>query len=114
MRWWGGAIVLGLALLGCSHKCPDDDDGKCKRSGKESLQPAAQEPGYLVVMCEPACDDVSDNGASLGPSPIVRVPVKPGAHTLALRSGAVKRELATTVEAGQTTAQRVKMVATTP
>jgi hypothetical protein len=77
-----------------------------------SLEPPSQspgEPGFLTVVCSPFCEDVADNGRSLGPSPIVRLAVVPGAHRITLRRGDDTKVISVQVVAGQVTAQRVQM-----
>lgn len=52
-------------------------------------QPAASPPmlsGLLTVVCTPACDQVLDGSANLGPSPVFKVEVKAGRHRLKLRT----------------------------
>jgi hypothetical protein len=65
--------------------------------------------GYLTLVCNPQCDDVLDNGQSLGPSPIVHVAVTPGQHRITLMRGGQKKVITAIVVAGQVTAQRVSM-----
>jgi hypothetical protein len=67
------------------------------------------ETGYLTLVCSPQCDDVLDNGRSLGPSPIVHVEATPGQHRITLVRGDQKKVITTVVVAGQVTAQRVSM-----
>jgi serine/threonine-protein kinase len=67
-------------------------------------------PGYLTVVCDPACDSVVAAGHSLGPSPVVRASLKPGTHAVLLRrSGSPSQSISVTIVSGQTTARRVKM-----
>ena len=40
--------------------------------------------GTLKVICFPGCDQVVDNGASLGPSPVVRRNASVGSHRIKL------------------------------
>ena len=69
-----------------------------------------EEPGFLTIVCTPYCDDVVDQGRSLGPSPVVRVAVKPGQHRITLkRSGQPNKVISVIVVSGQVTAQRVSM-----
>jgi hypothetical protein len=71
---------------------------------------ATGERGFLTIVCNPFCDDVKDNGKSLGPSPIVRVAVPPGEHRLTMqRKGVPTKVVTVTVVAGQATAQRISM-----
>ena len=80
----GGAVAIVLvasfALVGCTKRCPDGspaDDGKCTPGTRsESLvAPPAEEPGYLVIVCTPSCDEITEEGRSLGPTPLLKVPV---------------------------------------
>jgi serine/threonine-protein kinase len=71
--------------------------------------PGKGEPGFLTVMCVPACDSVTAGGRSLGPSPVVRAALPPGNHGVGLRAGAKKKSLSVTITSGQTTARRVTM-----
>ena len=114
----GGAVAFvlaaSIALSGCRKRCPDGstaDDGKCSPGSRtESLVAApAEEPGYLVIVCTPSCDEITEEGKSLGPTPLLKVPIAPGQHKLALRSGVAKRELNVKIVSGQTTAERVAM-----
>jgi serine/threonine-protein kinase len=69
-----------------------------------------EEPGFLTIVCTPFCDDVLDQGRSLGPSPVVRVAVAPGQHRITLkRSGQAPKVISVIVVSGQVTAQRVSM-----
>lgn len=67
-----------------------------------------EEPGFLTILCNPACNDVADQGKSLGPAPF-RVPVRPGTHRLTLKSGASTKVISVIVVSGQVSAQRVSM-----
>ena len=79
--------------------------GSAKDPAKEK-----EEPGFLTIVCTPFCDDVSDGGRSLGPSPVVRVPVKPGQHRITLkRAGQPNKVISVIVVSGQVAAQRVSM-----
>ena len=86
-------------------------DRRCMSAGNESADAdiVAEEPGYLVVVCQPACDEVTADNHSLGPSPVIRAPMKPGKHHILLRAGALTKEITTDVVAGHTAAQRVSM-----
>ncbi len=67
------------------------------------------DPGFLTIVCNPFCDDVLDNGRSLGPSPIVHLSVKPGSHRVTLKKGSMNKVISVIVVSGQVTAQRVSM-----
>jgi serine/threonine-protein kinase len=69
----------------------------------------ASDPGFLTIVCNPFCDDVLDNGRSLGPSPIVHLSVKPGSHRVTLKKGTMSKTVSVIVVSGQVTAQRVSM-----
>ena len=60
-------------------------------------------------MCNPYCDDVIDQGKSLGPSPVVHLSVPPGSHRVTLKKGSQKKVISVVVVSGQVTAQRVSM-----
>jgi hypothetical protein len=64
---------------------------------------------FLTVVCVPACENVEDNGQSLGPSPVYKRPIKAGQHALRLRWADPPREKSTSVDAkaGQTASVRV-------
>jgi hypothetical protein len=68
-----------------------------------------EEPGFLTVVCNPFCDDVSVQGRSLGASPVVHVSVKPGQHRVTLRRGTTNKVISVIIVSGQVTAQRVSM-----
>jgi serine/threonine-protein kinase len=68
-----------------------------------------EEAGFLTVVCNPFCDDVSVSGRSLGPSPVVHVSVKPGQHRVTLKRGTSSKVISVIVVSGQVTAQRVSM-----
>ena len=72
-------------------------------------KPAKEEPGFLTIVCNPYCDDVQDQGRSLGPSPIVHLSVKPGQHRITLKKGTQTKVISVIVEAGQVAAQKVSM-----
>ncbi len=67
------------------------------------------DPGFLTIVCNPFCDDVLDNGRSLGPSPIVHLAVKPGSHRITLKKGSMSKTISVIVVSGQVTPQRVSM-----
>ncbi len=62
--------------------------------------PAAPPKGHLTIICDPACDEVLDGRASLGPSPIFKRPVAPGPHHLILKVNDPKAEKAVDVTVG--------------
>ncbi|MEO8877578.1 MAG: hypothetical protein ABI461_18435, partial [Polyangiaceae bacterium] len=42
--------------------------------------------GFLTVICTPACDDVLDGNASLGPSPVFKAQVRSGPHKITMKT----------------------------
>ncbi len=72
-------------------------------------KPGKEEPGFLTIVCNPSCDDVNDQGKSLGPAPIVHLSVAPGPHRVTVRKGRDTKVISLIVVAGQVTAQRVSM-----
>ena len=72
-------------------------------------KPGKEDPGFLTIVCNPYCDDVLDQGRSLGPSPIVHLSVKPGQHRITLKKGTSTKVISVIVESGQVAAQRVSM-----
>lgn len=94
---------------------PTDKPGDVKAGSGTATNPATgadpdAEPGLLTIVCTPFCDDVLDNGRSLGPSPIVQVPVPPGQHRITLkRAGQSQKTISVIVVSGEVTAQRVSM-----
>ena len=68
-----------------------------------------EEPGFLTVVCNPYCDDVIDQGKSLGPSPVVRYSVAPGQHRITVKKSGQTKVVSAIVVSGQLTTQRVSM-----
>jgi serine/threonine-protein kinase len=73
-----------------------------------STKPAG-DPGFLTIVCNPACDNVIDQGKSLGPAPVVHLAVAPGQHRITLKNGKDSKVISVMVVSGQVTAQRVSM-----
>jgi eukaryotic-like serine/threonine-protein kinase len=74
------------------------------------VETPAAAPGYLTIVCDPACDSVIAGGRNLGPSPVVRRSLSAGTHAVTLRrSGAPTKSISVTIVSGQTTARRVTM-----
>ncbi len=72
--------------------------------------PAAEDgsEGYLTFDTYP-WTQVSENGRSLGTTPIVHVPLSPGTHTLSLENGeqGIKKTYAVTIKSGETLSRRL-------
>jgi serine/threonine-protein kinase len=62
--------------------------------------------GTLKIICVPGCDQVIDNGNSLGPSPIVRRSAGVGSHRIKLVWGDASKVVSTVVIADQTATVR--------
>ncbi len=67
--------------------------------------------GFLTVVCKPACDQVFDNGKSLGPSPIFRQAVSVGEHRLQFMTASprVTKVVSTIISADELKVQTVTM-----
>ena len=71
---------------------------------------AAGGTGFVTIVCNPACDSVTVGGKDLGPSPVVRSAVAAGPQTVTLKAkGHKAKTIQINVEAGKTTARRVKL-----
>ncbi|MCC6662913.1 MAG: serine/threonine protein kinase [Polyangiaceae bacterium] len=77
--------------------------------GPRQAPKRSEHPGFLTVMCVPACDSVAAGGRGLGPSPVVRAALPPGSHLLTLRHGAKTKSLRVRVASGESTAVREDM-----
>ncbi|WP_218920160.1 serine/threonine protein kinase [Chondromyces crocatus] len=66
-------------------------------------------PGYLTIQCDPQCDEVLDNGRSLGPSPVMRVAASPGQHRVTGRKGTTRKVISVIVVSGSVSAHRIAM-----
>jgi serine/threonine-protein kinase len=76
-----------------------------------TAQPVGKaDPGFLTVVCNPFCDSVTAGGRSLGPSPVVNVPLPPGQYSVVLRrTGGSTKVIPAVIVSGKTTSQRVSM-----
>ena len=68
-----------------------------------------EEPGFLTIVCSPPCDEVYDQGRSLGPSPVNHVSVPPGSHRVTLKKGKDSKVVSIIVVSGQVSAQKFSM-----
>lgn len=66
-------------------------------------------PGALTVVCIPKCDQIIDNGTSLGPGHIFNKAVPSGRHALVLSANGVKKNLTVEVLPDQTKEVRISM-----
>ena len=105
--------VPAPALAPKGSEPPATAPGAAEAPGNEAPSAVQQEPrapGMLTVVCAPFCDEVLDGTRTLGPSPIVRLPVAPGRHLLTLKkAGMADKKLAVEVVSGQVSAMRVQM-----
>jgi serine/threonine-protein kinase len=83
--------------------------GGAPSSGGGKAAGGKEPPGTLTIICKPYCDDVLDNGRSLGPSPVVNLSVPPGQHRVTLKKGKDTKVISVIVVSGQSTSQRVTM-----
>jgi serine/threonine protein kinase len=97
------------AAAGASPAAASPGAGAPAAAASAAPGAAKEEPGFLTVVCNPYCDDVIDQGRSLGPSPVVHVSVKPGQHRITLKRGSETKVISVIVVSGQVTAQRVSM-----
>jgi hypothetical protein len=66
--------------------------------------------GALTVVCMPKCDQIIDNGSSLGPGHIFNRPVPSGRHSLVLSApNGVKKSMTVEVIPDQTREVRISM-----
>jgi serine/threonine-protein kinase len=71
---------------------------------------AALAPGYLSLVCVPFCEAVVVRGRNLGPSPILREPLEPGAYTVQLRRrGTAPVSRTVIIQSGTPTSLRVRL-----
>jgi serine/threonine-protein kinase len=83
---------------------------RTERPPVEKAAPAEkEEPGFLTIVCNPYCDEVIDQGRSLGQSPVVHLAVKPGQHRITLKKDGQSKVISLIVVSGQVTAQRISM-----
>jgi serine/threonine-protein kinase len=66
-------------------------------------------PGTLSITCKPFCDDILDNGKSIGPSPVSNLPVPAGQHRITLKKGKDTKVISVLVTSGQSSSSRVTM-----
>ncbi|HVJ88422.1 MAG TPA: hypothetical protein VM580_01385, partial [Labilithrix sp.] len=65
--------------------------------------------GTLTVVCIPKCDQIVDNGTSLGPGHIFNRPVPAGRHALVLSANGVKKALVVDVLPDRSKEVRISM-----
>lgn len=86
------------------------------RPPSEPHAPTAQanaKPGFLNLVCVPACTEVRVDGLDLGPSPLINVPVPEGQrHVVAVLPSGVFQFLDVAVREGETTSHRIVFEAT--
>jgi hypothetical protein len=69
----------------------------------------AKQVAFLTLVCNPSCDEVTDNGVSLGTSPIVHREVAPGLHRIVLRKDTQTKTLSLELHSGDTIVQRINV-----
>jgi hypothetical protein len=86
----------------------DQDDTFVWEHHFEKAQPGVL--GALTVVCLPKCDEIVDNGISMGPGHIFNRPVNAGRHVLTLSApNGAKKSLYVDVQPGVTREVRVAM-----
>jgi serine/threonine-protein kinase len=75
---------------------------------EEPERASSRGPGYLSLVTSP-WTQVTLDGRSLGETPLVRVPLPPGTHTLRLRnpSAGIDESYEVTIRSGETTTRRL-------
>ncbi len=63
----------------------------------------------MTITCSPYCDDVVDQGKSIGPAPVIRQQVPVGSHRVTLKKGKTSKVIYMNVVSGQVASQNVKM-----
>lgn len=87
----------------------ETDESRPPRASKEP-PPPVEEPGYLTLVCDPGCDEVSHEGRPLGPSPVERAPLAPGSRLITVSNGGVGHKIITVIiRSGQVNALRIDM-----
>jgi eukaryotic-like serine/threonine-protein kinase len=108
------AAAVATAAPAAAAAAPANNSGNAAAaaaaaSAAKDKAAAKEESGFLTIVCNPYCDDVLDQGRSLGPSPIVHISAKPGQHRITLKKGTQQKVISVIVESGKTAAQRVSM-----
>ncbi len=93
-----------------SPKAPAKADPTTNEPKSDAVLDPWAKPGFLSVICQPACDSVTIAGKNLGPSPVVRAPLQPGTRVVSLARGGLHRTSRVKIVSGQTTAIRIHMV----
>lgn len=112
---WALSLCVSLAMA-----CKDSNKAPTKTTDQPSASASVTtvEPnstlGSLTLVCNPFCDEIVANGRSLGPSPLMNVPMQPGDHELTLTRKEGSKKVTVTIRAGRRTMQRVEMVGLVP
>jgi hypothetical protein len=109
-------VHLGRAPGDPDPAIAEEEAAKSEKARRPAPAPApakeepAEEPGYLTLICDPPCDEVSHEGRPLGPSPVVRSPLAPGSRRIMVsRGGAGHKIITVIIRSGQTNAVRINM-----
>jgi hypothetical protein len=79
------------------------------RRGASAAASDSQAEGLLTIVCLPSCDQILDNGRSLGKGPIFKQSVSVGPHRITLKSGSMTKVISKVVIVDQLTAVRESM-----
>jgi hypothetical protein len=110
--------ALALAIAACSSPPPGGSSSTSRPGASASAAAvpplgasalAASGQGKVTLVCKPSCDDISEDGKSLGPLPIIQQVTTAGEHHYTARLGAVTKTIDITVVAGEHHARRVDM-----
>jgi hypothetical protein len=115
-------VDLGRSPSDPQSKTTEEEDAARAERAKSRPSPVSQEPvdpaeepGYLTLVCDPSCDEVSHEGRPLGPSPVVHAPIAPGSRRITVSNGGSGHKIITVViRSGQVSALRVNMSGTGP
>jgi hypothetical protein len=82
-----------------------------RRSGATRPPPyRGRDAGYLSIECEPACDEVVVGDEAIGPTPLEKYALRPGAYRVELLAGSLPTQVVTVrIQAGHTTTRFVLM-----
>ncbi len=112
---WALCLCVSLAMA-CkdSRKAPAKATDQPASSASAPSGEPSGELGSLTLVCTPYCDEIVADGSSLGPSPLMNVPMKPGNHELTLTRKEGSKKVTVTIRAGRRTMKRVEMTGLVP
>jgi hypothetical protein len=112
--------ALALALAACSAPPPGAGGTTSSRAAPSAVASAPPGPaaapanGLVTLVCKPSCEEVTEDGKSLGPSPVMQHATPAGEHRYTLRFGALTKTLVLDVKPNEHHARRIDMDGETP